>query len=392
MKRYWISAIVYSLLVCLMLIPVSASDLSDEDMLLLLNPSQTLYIGDTYTLDSSFIWTSSNTDALVVEDGYRVHCIGTGVSYISNESGIVELFEGREISDIEGDWEYDIESDESGSSYIVLEKYIGEDEDVVVDSSYIVEGSVYRDVRLASSSMESSPFTETETPIQTLRICHGTTATLSMVGMFAFDEDIAYVNLSGLDTSGVTDMTCMYYHCPNLDTVIMRDLDTSGITRMSHMFNGCTSLSTVDIGEWNTTNLTRMNHMFSQCTSLTTVDLSELDTSNVTDMSHMFSACTGLTTVVLDSFNTSNVTNMSYMFASCTKLTRVFMTNFTLRDSTDLTFMFAGDVHLKKVYWANIAMNNSDVRNMFMDCFRLDTVGLPSWAFKNYVVTSFPYP
>lgn len=84
----------------------------------------------------------------------------------------------------------------------------------------------------------------------------------------------------------------------------------------------------------NTSNVTNMNGIFYHCTSLITVAL--FDTSNVTNMSYMFHNCTSLTSVPL--FDTSNVTNMSYMFYYCYSLTSIPL--FNTFKVTDTTRMF----------------------------------------------------
>ena len=60
---------------------------------------------------------------------------------------------------------------------------------------------------------------------------------------------------------------------------------------MSGMFASCSSLSPLDLSGWDTSKVTDMSGMFAGCSSLTTLDLSAWDTSKVTDMSGMFSGC-----------------------------------------------------------------------------------------------------
>ena len=68
---------------------------------------------------------------------------------------------------------------------------------------------------------------------------------------------------------------------------------------MDSMFYDCSSLSSLDLSGLDTSNVTDMSGMFSCCSSLSSLDLSGLGTSNVTDMSHMFSGCSSLRTVEL---------------------------------------------------------------------------------------------
>ena len=57
---------------------------------------------------------------------------------------------------------------------------------------------------------------------------------------------------------------------------------------MSNMFYWCHSLTSIDVSGFDTSNVTDMNYMFYYCWYLTSLDISGLDTSNVTDMNHMF--------------------------------------------------------------------------------------------------------
>jgi len=66
----------------------------------------------------------------------------------------------------------------------------------------------------------------------------------------------------------------------------------------------------------NTTGVTNMTNMFYGCMTLTTIPL--FDTSNVTNMSGMLFECMSLTNIPL--LNTSKATNMQYMFANCTNV------------------------------------------------------------------------
>ena len=64
------------------------------------------------------------------------------------------------------------------------------------------------------------------------------------------------------------------------------------------MFFGCKSLTTLDISGWDTSKITDMESMFNYCISLTTLDVSKLDTSNVTSMNGMFYGCYSLKSII----------------------------------------------------------------------------------------------
>ncbi|MCR4999850.1 MAG: DUF285 domain-containing protein, partial [Lachnospiraceae bacterium] len=76
---------------------------------------------------------------------------------------------------------------------------------------------------------------------------------------------------------------------------------------ISHLFYLCKA-KTIDLSGLDTSCVTNMNEMFWKCQAQS-LDLSGFDTSNVTNMSAMFSGCSSLTSLDVSRFNTSNVTN-----------------------------------------------------------------------------------
>ena len=80
------------------------------------------------------------------------------------------------------------------------------------------------------------------------------------------------------------------------------------------MFSNCSRLTSIDLSGWNTSKVTDMRSMFYYCTGLTSIDLSGWNTSKVTDMDGMFLNCSRLTSIDLSSFS----------LISCTKVTDIF--------------------------------------------------------------------
>ena len=100
-------------------------------------------------------------------------------------------------------------------------------------------------------------------------------------------------------------------------------LNTSNVTDMSCMFQGCWSLTNLDLSTFNTGNVTDMKSMFSW-SGINKINLSHFDTRNVVNMFGMFSDCSGLTCLDLGSFDTGNVTNMESMFFNCSNLEIIY--------------------------------------------------------------------
>ena len=130
-------------------------------------------------------------------------------------------------------------------------------------------------------------------------------------GLYAMEA----LDLSGLDTSRVTDMWGMFYECPSLSSLDLSGWDTSMVTDMGYMFDGCCSLTSLD-----TSQVTDMSGMFSGCASLASLDLSGWDTSKVTRMGFMFSGCASLPSLDLSGWDTSGAGGMWGMFFGCSSL------------------------------------------------------------------------
>lgn len=138
----------------------------------------------------------------------------------------------------------------------------------------------------------------------------------------------------------------MFRDCSRLISVDLSGLDTSKVTEMgredtweSGMFSGCTRLAYLDVSSLDTSNVTSMGCMFEDCSSLTSLDLSTFDTSNVVDMNSMFAGCTKLTSLDLSGFDTSMAKSMDYMFYDCSSLKSVSLSqkfSFTGRGITRL--------------------------------------------------------
>jgi surface protein len=124
-----------------------------------------------------------------------------------------------------------------------------------------------------------------------------------------FNEDTDLIEVLGANSTGVTDMTCVFLECHNLQSVAV--FDTTRVTVMEGMFDHCISLTTVPL--FNTSSCENMQSMFNGCSSLTSVPL--FDTSSCTRMPWMFCECTSLTSIPL--FNTENVDDLTRTFYNC---------------------------------------------------------------------------
>lgn len=139
--------------------------------------------------------------------------------------------------------------------------------------------------------------------------------------LFAYCQDLASIQFNDcLDTSQVTDMSCMFYCCESLTELDVSSFNTGNVKTMSSMFSNCAALKRLDLSNFDTGKVINMAGLFSGCRRLTYVDLSGFDTSHVTDMDCMFLCCEALTTVDIEVLDMSSVERADSMFSGCNKL------------------------------------------------------------------------
>ncbi len=200
-----------------------------------------------------------------------------------------------------------------------------------------------------------------------------------MSWMFHNCPSLKALDLSGFDTSKVTYMGAMFCDCPSLEALDLSGVDTSHVTHMDAMFKGCSSLKALDLSSFNTSQVTNMGLMFFGCSSLEELDLAGFDTSQVTDMVEMFCDCSSLTSVSgLSRWDTSSVTNLAEVFYDCSSLTSVGdLSGWDVSSATYLMGLFCECSSLTSVGdlsgWDVSSATN--FYGMFYGCSSLTSVG-----------------
>lgn len=146
--------------------------------------------------------------------------------------------------------------------------------------------------------------------------------------MFSGFARATSINVSGLDTSQVTDMGSMFSGCGALSSLDLSGFVTSNVSDMSGMFQNCKALSSIKFSDNFTSNCTNVFSMFSNCKSLTTLDLSKFNLAKATTgaygdygVSNMLSGCTGLTDLYTPINLSADVTLPKSMYDGDTKYT-----------------------------------------------------------------------
>ena len=206
------------------------------------------------------------------------------------------------------------------------------------------------------------------------------TGTRNASYMFYGCSNLASVDVSGFNTSQITNMNSMFYGCDSLEKLDLSGFDTSRVKDMGWMFCGCDSLRTLEVGGFDTSLVTDMSWMFYGCGGLTDLQVGSFDTGKVIDMNNMFGRCGGLTSLNVSSFDTSHVTDMGWMFGGCGGLTAFDLSGFNTSRVTNMQGMFSacgslGELNLSSFNTAQV----KNMRDMFHDCTSLRNVDLSSF-------------
>ena len=209
----------------------------------------------------------------------------------------------------------------------------------------------------------------------------------STAGLFSNLTNVTSIDLSNMDTSGMTNMTNMFSGNTSLTNITFGDnFNTSNVTNMVSMFNNCSNIESLDLSMFDTSSTQAFGGtngyagMFKGCSTLISLDLSSFDTSNVTDMSGMFWGCNSLENLNLSSFNTSNVTNMNSMFNNCKSLKNLDLSNFDTSNVTNMVMMFYGCSSLKSLDLSSFNTSSvTSMRGMFLYDNALTSINLSSF-------------
>lgn len=209
-----------------------------------------------------------------------------------------------------------------------------------------------------------------------------------MWGMFRECRSLTYLNISGLDTSKAEDLSSMFWGCESLTELDVSGFDTSNATRLAAMFLGCYQLKSIDVSGFDTSKCTQMYRMFAYCYGLEQIDVSGFDTSNVTDMSEMFNDCFSLKELDVSGFDTSNVKNMEEMFDSCGALDSLDVSSFDTSNVTTMRLMFSGVSAVKELDVSGFDTSKvTDMSGMFAGCSALESLDVSGFDTSN--VTRF---
>ena len=231
-------------------------------------------------------------------------------TYYEQDTDIIVSEEAEEAS---LNWEYIVDDD---ANEITLTNYVGGSTDIVVKNKYLVNNTLYENVKIGKNSSSKSPFYNKRSSLTSI----------------VFEKGIELPE----------DINALFNGCSNLTTLDVSNLDTSNVTNMKNLFKGCSKLTNLDISQWNVSSVTNMNYLFQNCYALTSLDISQWDVSSVTDMNGLFYNCSSLTSIDISQWDISSVTEMNALLSGCSALTRIYVkddnTKTLIENTSDFQF------------------------------------------------------
>lgn len=188
-----------------------------------------------------------------------------------------------------------------------------------------------------------------------------------MFGTFGMKtmENLAPIDFSKFNTSKVKNMEEMfsYSFLPSLD---IRNFDTSNVENMERMFDNLEYIRDLDLSGWNVKKVNNVQGIFSRLNKVQSLNLSGWQMDSVTNMHYMFSGLANLTSLNLSGFTTKNVTNMAYMFTGVSKLADLNLSSFDTSKVTNMHGMFNNMGSLNNINLSSFNTSNvTDMSEMF---------------------------
>lgn len=196
-------------------------------------------------------------------------------------------------------------------------------------------------------------------------------------------ENLVPIDFSKFNTSKVKNMKEMFFNSflPSLD---IRSFDTSNVENMERMFDDLKYIRDLDLSGWNVKKVNNIQGIFSRLNKLQSLNLSGWQMDSVTNMRYMFSGLADLTSLNLSGFTTKNAIDMSYMFAGTKKLANLDLSSFDTSKVTDMRGMFSTMSSLSTINLSNFDTSQvTNMSTMFKDMGSLNNINLSSFNTRN---------
>ncbi|MBP5366551.1 MAG: InlB B-repeat-containing protein, partial [Bacteroidales bacterium] len=219
-----------------------------------------------------------------------------------------------------------------------------------------------------------------------------TSEVTTMEGMFFHCLKLKSLNLSTFNTEKVTNMHSMFemrYDKNELENLDVSSFNTAKVTTMDQMFVGCDKLKSLDVSKFNTAEVTNMHSMFYYCKSLEKLDVSNFDTKKVKDMHAMFDMCCSLESLDVSNFNTENVETTQQMFIGCSNLKSLDVSNFDTKKVNNMELMFEDCSSLESLNLSGFDIRSLVyIQRMFSGCSNLTYLDISDFDMSGFNFTN----
>ena len=205
--------------------------------------------------------------------------------------------------------------------------------------------------------------------------------------MFYKCRNLAYIDISNIDTKDAYYIDYMFAHCNSLKTLDLSKNNFENVQMAMFAFSYCYSLTSINL---NTpfTNLEIFNYSFYDTHSLTSLDLSKMKPKKLKLCFHMLSECSSLAYVNLDNFKVDQVEDLHGFFHNNNKLTSVDLSQFNTQNCKDMRWMFFNCTSLKYLDLSSFDTSQvTDMIEMFSYCHSLTSINFGN-KFNTWKVTN----
>ena len=205
----------------------------------------------------------------------------------------------------------------------------------------------------------------------------------------AYRTNLKHVNLSHVDTSGVTNMNSLFLGSNDLQSVDFSGCDLSNVEDLGGLFQNDSQLESVDFGGLDFKNIKNTKNMFFG-TNITDINLKDAKNYDKTILSAYVNAKRNSHTKTIDFSDITipnDLTDLSGLLSGMPDLEEVDLTNLNLPEGADITNFFMNDHNLKKINFGNIDFNKVKTNNnMFFGNDSLTDMELSNTKNVNEVV------
>lgn len=194
-----------------------------------------------------------------------------------------------------------------------------------------------------------------------------TSQTTSMAGLFQGDLILDNLDLSSFKTEKVTNMNAMFDYS-GIGDLNLSGMDTGKVIDMTNMFSDMPNIKKLNLSSFNTDKVTSMTDMFMNDSKLTAIDASGFSGSSLKAIKGMFSECSNIESIDLSGIDMTNLAaDNSGMFEGDTKLKRIKVNETTLLDNGNLPNVAANNLYTGK--WlgddGSVIDSSSDLMSLY---------------------------